>query len=281
MTAATAAPCRHAGSPPQALIDRVAGLIQSLGAESALMGRYGMTIEEFELALPAAIESMRGSASASNVDRRKFLAELLEAMVQRGLIDGVEKPKYGDDTVYRLRTRGRGDIAVIQKGCPDGAHSSSRWSVPDWATETYVWWLCSSLAQEPGVHVAKGVNRLRQRFISELPGALDGVIFHNQLCGSPNRLCPKATHAAAVGGCPTPPPCVYVMPDREASDGAWNWSGSRERAFPAILLAYFGISPAQAQDFIGHVGFRRGPSGTVRTTITSRFGPGRSTTYRS
>ncbi len=281
MSAETAAPCRHAGSPPQAVIDRVAGLIQNLGSEASLIRRYGMTVEEFESALPAAIESMRGSASASNSDRRQFLTELLDAMARGGFIDGLETPKYGDDTVYRLRTPASGDIAVIQKGCPDGAHSSLRWSIPDWATETYLWWLCSSLSHEPGLHVAKGVNRLRQRFFSDIPGTLDGVIFHNQLCGSPHRMCPKASHSATEHGCRTPPPCIYVMPDREPFKGTWNWPGSRKRAFPPILLTYFGISPDEAHDFIGHIGFRRGPNGAVRTTITSRFGPGRSTTYRS
>src|SRR4051794_265351 len=105
MSAEAAAPCRHAGSPPRAVIDRVAHLIQSLPSEYAILKRHGMTVEEFESALPAAIESMRGSSSASNSDRRQFLTEILEAMSQRGLIDGLDEPRYGDDTVYRLRTR--------------------------------------------------------------------------------------------------------------------------------------------------------------------------------
>jgi hypothetical protein len=281
MSADNAAPCRHAGAPPRAVIDQVSQLIRSLAAEEAILRHHGVTATEFTEALPAAIESMRGSASASNSDRRRFLTEIFEAMLKRDLLVGLDEPSYGDDTVYRLRTRDSGDIAVIQKGCPDGAHSSTRWTRPEWASETYLWWLCSSLNYEPGEHVAKGVNRLRQRFFSDLPGNLDGIIFHNALCGTPQRSCPKAALSVSINGRSTPPPCIYVMPDADQHDGDWNWQGSRHRAFPEILLALFGITPDKVPAYTGYVGFRRGPRTELRTTITARFGPTRATTHRS
>jgi hypothetical protein len=280
MDAEQAAPCRHAGAPPAAVVDSVARLIQGLASEDDLLRRHGVTADEYRQALSAAIESVRGSMSASVGERRQFLGDLFESMARDGYIDAVSKPTYGDDTVYRLSVADFGDIAIIQKGCPDGAHSSVRWSAPSWARETYLWWLCDSMRYEPGEHVAKGVNRLRQRFFGELPDTISGIVFHDHLCGTAQRVCPKAAHVYHVGGRALPPPCVYVMPDRAEGVNEWNWAGAQRRVFPAVLLRAFGVTDGQAQAFVGDVGFQR-RSGTTRTTISSRFGPGRATTYRS
>ncbi|MBF6150211.1 hypothetical protein [Nocardia nova] len=277
-----AAPCRHAGAPPAAIVDRISRLIAELPSNESVLRQYGLTVQEYQEALPAAIEGMRGSMSASVGGRRQFLGTLFEGLLAEGHIDRLEKPVYGDDTVYRLTIGGFGDVAVIQKGCPDGAHSSVRWSVPPWARETYLWWLCDSMRYEPGEHIAKGVNRLRKRFFSDLPGTLDGVIFHNHLCGHGQRECPKADRAATLGGITIPPPCIYVMPD--AQDGAqeWNWNGTQTRVFPTVLLGAFGIPTEQVPSYTGYVGFQR-RADALRTTITSRYGGVRTTThsYRS
>lgn len=278
MGAEEAAPCRHTGAPPQAVLDSVSKLIQNLGVEGELLGRYGLTSEEYRAALPAAIEGLRGSMSASVADRKEFLAGVFRSMLEGGFIHGLESPKYGRDTVYRLTIDGYGDIAVIQKGCPDGAHSSVTWSVPDWARETYLWWLCDSMRYEPGEHIAKGVNRLRQRFFDDYPDTVSGVIFHNHLCGSGRRRCPKIT--AAPGVIDAPPPCLYVMPDRQDDASQWNWDGNQKRFFPSVLLGAFGVVREQVPYFTGHIGFQR-RGGSLRTTITSRFGPGRASTFRS
>jgi len=201
-------------------------------------------------------------------------------MQERGQITGFEMPRYGDDTVYRLTVPHLGDVAIIQKGCPDGQHSSVNWSRPDWATEAYLWWLCSSMAYEPGVHVWKGINRLRQRFFSNAPDTIDGVIFENEICGTPSRPCPKSTNAIEIDGRTVPPPCLYVTPERADDIAQWNWNGSRQVLFPRALYAMFGIPLEQASAYTGHVGLqRRGAS--IRTTVSCHFGPGRSTNYRS
>jgi hypothetical protein len=53
--------------------------------------------------------------------------------------------------------------------------------------------------------VAKGVNRLRQRFFGDATDQLDGVIFHNELCGTPQRPCPKAERGIVISGKLVPP----------------------------------------------------------------------------
>ena len=255
-------------------------IVASLANDAAYLAAKGLTSEEYRQALPAAIEQLRGSQAASNANRRHFLITLFEEMRQRGLISKFDMPRYGDDTVYRVSVDGLGDVAIIQKGCPDGAHSSVRWAVPDWAVETYLWWLCSSLTYEPGEHISKGVNRLRQRFFSEATDALDGVIFQNELCGTANRPCPKIDLAISINGSMVPPPCIYIMPVHQKEGTEWNWDGERNSRFPSVLLATFNISEAAAAAYIGYVGFQK-RGGTMRSTIASPFGPGRSTIFRS
>lgn len=285
MAGDTSAPCRHPGAPPEEIIRLVVGAVKAVAADQAFLQRRGLTPEDFELALPAAIQRIRGSAAASNADRRTFLVSIFKDLVSRKLISRFDTPDYGDDTIYRLYITGVGSVAIIQKGCPDGAHSSLNWSRPAWADEAYLWWLCDSLQYEPGEHVTKGVNRLRNRFFShEYADALDGVIFANATCGTTSRPCPKIGRAIVLEGEKVPPPCIWIMPERRALQAAqpaeWNWSGERVRRFPALLLSAFGIDAEEASLYTGHVGFQSGPRGT-RTTIASRFGAGRSTTYRS
>ena len=274
-----AAPCRHAGAPPPAVVQRVQDLVQNLVAERDVLARYGLTAEEYRDALPAAIEAARGSMSAGNTDRRRFLVDILQALQDTGLVNGVTKPRYGDNTVYRLAVPEFGDIAIIQKGCPDGAHSSVRWSVPDWAREAYLWWLCDSLKAEPGEHVVKGIQRMRSRFFDSTDRTVDGVIFHNHLCGTPIRLCPKQDRAVQIGGKLVPPPCVYVTPDSDSHAASLNWEGRQQRIFPGILLSLFGIDDQTQPAYVGHVGFQRKVGG-IRTVISARFGVGNSTAYR-
>lgn len=276
-----ASPCRHVGSPPPAVVERAAEAIRSLATHPDVLARHGISASEFASAFPAAIESVRGSMSASNGERREFLASVLGHLLDCGLATNLSAPAYGDDTVYRLSVPGVGNVAVIQKGCPDGAHSSVRWSVPDWADETYLWWLCSSMKAHPGEHIAKGVNRLRQRFFSDAPGTVSGVIFQNEMCGSSQRPCPKQDRSATIGIQRVPAPCVYSMPDRDSAASSWNWTGDRDLKFPTILLGAFGIPPSEAAAFVGFVGFQRRDNGALRTTITTRFGAGRSSTFRS
>jgi hypothetical protein len=219
--------------------------------------------------------------SASNAGRRRFLSDLLGHLVDRGLATSLTVPVYGDDTVYRLDVPGIGAVAIIQKGCPDGAHSSVSWSVPDWAQETYLWWLCSSMKAHPGEHIAKGVNRLRQRFVSDKPDTLSGVIFQNELCGSSLRPCPRQSRSLLIETNRIPAPCIYTMPEQDRHASSWNWTGDRIVQFPAALLKAFEIPPSDIDAFVGFVGFQRRDNGVLRTTITTRYGAGRSSTYRS
>ena len=279
-----AALCRHVGAPSEAQIDRVEKVVREIGNDVQFLEGKGLLPDEFAAALPLVIEKMRGSASASTSDRKAFVDRILEFLRTSGKIASFDRPDYGDDTVYRVHLNDGRNVAIIQKGCPDGAHGSVRWTRPDWAIEAYLWWLCDGLAHEPGEHVAKGVNRLRSRFFDTgYDDAVDGVIFHNQLCGTPDRPCPKMSRAASIEGIRVPPPCVWVMPAREGLDDhartEWNWDGSRKRVFPSVLLSAFGIADHEVPMFVGDIGFQKAPRG-IRNRITSRAGPALVTQYK-
>jgi hypothetical protein len=280
MTTEEAAPCRHPGAPSTDVVIKVATIISDLAKDEKFLFSKGLTAAEYQHALPVAVQQMRGSHSAKNRGRREFLVGLFEEMKARGIIDDFLVPEYGKNTIYRLKTYAHGDIAIIQKGCPDGKHSSEAWEAPSWAAETYLWWLCPSLSAEPGEHIAKGVGRLRRHFFSDRPDALSGVIFHNELCGTSDRPCPKADRSIEIDGVSVPPPCIYVMPERDSEVSQWNWQGDTKRVFPAMLLSMFGIPAATSPAFIGFVGFqKRGVD--YRSTISIPFGPGRATIFRS
>ncbi|NEA46542.1 hypothetical protein [Streptomyces sp. SID10815] len=276
-----AAPCRHAEIPPASVVDSVVHLVESLGGHPELLAGYGLTQREFAWALPAAIEQIRGRRSAGVTPRRGFMTAMLQGLVDKGIASSFEVPPPRADTVYRLAVVGLGDVAIIQKGAPDGTQGSVKWKVPDWAREAYLWWVFDGMNRHPGSEVAKGVSRLRKVFFTEERRQLDGVIFHNELCGTASRLCPKREHSTDLGGLRVPPPCIYVMPDSDPQAASWNWDGSTQRMFPELLLGAFGIPPAQAPLFTGHVGFRGTGNASKRTVITSRFGQANATTYRS
>lgn len=281
-----ALPCAHAGAPPDTVVQRVVEVIHTLSSDTKYLERHGISRQEYIEAFPAAIERIRGSTAASNSDRRNFLIAILHALKDQKLVAAIETPKYGEDTVYRLELPGGNrSIAIIQKGCPDGAHSSTRWTVPVWASETYIWWCCSSLAREPGSHVSAGVNRLRQKFFSDNPSdveqeMIDGVVFYSELCGTPQRLCPKAQKAKFINGFNMPPPCLLTFPKRAKNVTSWNWDSNRNLIFPKLLFSLFDIPEEGLSDYLGHIGFQaRGKQ--IRTSISIQFGPGRSTIYRS
>ncbi|MBP1242149.1 hypothetical protein ABID92_000024 [Frigoribacterium sp. PvP120] len=276
-----AAPCRHEGAPAPYLVARTGDMLKSLSQHPEILAGYGLTVEEFHSAFPSAIEAVRGQMSASTSQRRDFLRKVLEHVVDTGLASVSVWPTYGQDTIYRLEVDDLGSVAIIQKGCPDGAHSSVSWEEPPWADETYLWWLCSSTSAHPGEHIVKGINRVRRRLLSDREGQLAGVIFHNELCGSPQRPCPKFGSAVIIDGVPVPPPCVYVMPERKPVEGDWNWNGRRNPKFPAVLARSFQIPKVEVDSFTGYVGFQSKASGDVRTRVTARFGLGLSSTYRS
>lgn len=278
---ANAAPCRHRGVPSEQVVEQILQLLSStLPADKNYLSSRGLTPEEYMQALPTAVERLRGRMAASNQQRRGFVQEFLELLVKLGIVERYQSPKYGDDTIYRLFVKGGRQIGLVQKGCPDGKHSSVAWARPSWAEELYLWWVCDSKNAEPGENIWKGINRIRGKV--SVPGAdqLDGVIFYSHSCGTADRPCPKMTHAIAHNGMMLPPPCIYIFPKWETGQTNLNWRGEVQRQFPSKIIRAFGISEADAPNFVGHVGFRMSGPTVTATEVTSRFGISKVTSAR-
>lgn len=275
---ANAAPCRHRGAPRPEVVEHVLKLLSSLAKDQGYLASHGLTGDEYSHALPLAVEKLRGRMAASNQERRDFVEEIVSVLVDLGVVLRYKKPTYGKDTVYRLFMSGGMQVGLIQKGCPDGKHSSVAWSRPDWADELYLWWVCDSKNLEPGEHVWKGVNRVRGKVSAAGEDQLDGLIFYNQLCGTPDRPCPKMEHAIERNGIKLPPPCIYVFPRWDHSQSLLNWRGETQRVFPRQLLSAFGIEDAHVANFTGHIGFRLSGGEVTRTEVTSRYGASKATT---
>lgn len=266
-----AAPCRH---PTERNVEQVARLIQSLlPLDGECLARYGLTPEEYSRAFPAAVERLRGSWAASQAERRHFLSGLLTHLVTTGAIESFTRPTYGEDTVYTCRLATGMRIAIIQKGCPDGKHSSINWARPSGIDEAYLWWVCSSARYNPGQHVWKGVKRLLAKVSEVGSDQLDGVVFFSSECGTPTRPCPRLRqYGAEVEGRRLPPPCIYVFPRWHPARSEQNWSGGTARTFPTALLKGFGVPEIEVPWFTGYVGFKRSGSGSWRTAISMQSG---------
>ncbi|MBK6734462.1 MAG: hypothetical protein IPG61_10290 [bacterium] len=198
MSAANGSPCRHCGAPPGEIIDHIVNLIHiSLSENDSVLNGFGLTRDEYVSALPAAIERIRGRLAASNQDRRQFAETFLAFLRERGAISNYSAPARTSDTVYRIELGQSRTIALIQKGYPDGAHSSANWHRPAWADELYLWWICNSLQQHPGDHVWRGASRIKKKLASNPDDHLDGVIF-SVPCGTPQRPCPRQQRAIGI-----------------------------------------------------------------------------------
>lgn len=278
---ANAAPCRHRGAAKPEIVEQLISLLSTtLALDVKYLESHGLSPEEYASALPTAIERLRGSMAASNQERRDFVAEVVKHLVDARVVLRYQKPRYGADTVYRLFLADGSQVGLIQKGCPDGRHSSVAWSRPEWANELYLWWVCSSKNLEPGEHVWKGVSRVRGKVSSPDSDQLDGLIFYNQLCGTPDRPCPKLEHAIERNGIKLPPPCIYVFPRWESDATTLNWHGEQSRSFPSQMLKAFGIAESQVINFTSFVGFRLAGGSVTTTEISNRFGPFKKTTTR-
>jgi hypothetical protein len=82
MNAKQAAPCRHAGVPPVAVVEKVAALIEALASDDAFLTSKGISPAEYRSAFPMALEAMRGSQSASNAGVSAYIV-LLALFIRR------------------------------------------------------------------------------------------------------------------------------------------------------------------------------------------------------
>jgi hypothetical protein len=261
------------------MVERVIRLFeQEIACDPDFLRKCGLSSEEYRSAYPVAVERIRGRISASDEPKRAFVDQILDEGVAKGVFRSARLEPSELTKVYRVELASGGTAAIIRKGCPDGNHTT-RWDRPGWADELYLWWLCpQSRVHEPGTSVWKGITRIRKKLASEPRNQLDGVIFFDPLCGTPERPCPKAAFGLTVDGVRCPPPCIYVIPHVAGSQGGrLNWRGERKVSFPSALLATFEVPEAQRGSYLGFVGYDVDGQNIKTIRITNNYGGGRTT----
>jgi hypothetical protein len=261
------------------MVERVIKLFeQEIARDPDILRKCGLSAEEYQSAYPVAVQRVRGRDSATDEPKRAFVDQILEEGITNGMFRTAKLEPWELTKVYRVELASGETAAIIRKGCPDGNHTT-RWDRPPWADELYLWWLCpQSRAHQPGTSVWKGITRIRKKVATEPRNQLDGVIFFDSLCGTPERPCPKTAFGLMLDGVRCPPPCVYVMPHvGDAPNGRLNWRGERKVLFPSALLALFGVPESQRASYLGFVGYDIDGQNIKTIRITNNYGGGRTT----
>lgn len=218
-------PCRHAEIRES--VDRVKGILQELPVLAPdLLSSRGVAPDDYPALLSAAVESLRGTASATTTDKSRFIRAVLDYAKSRDLIKGHTFTGAGARQDHRVELLDGTLVAVEAKGCPDG-NNMNIWDRPGWAQEFIVWSQCpESLVNQPGRGVWSGLGtRLLPKVAAERH-VVDAMIFFDGRCGSNERRCPKAYGVTGplrtnATGIPSqddkerswlPPPCIYLLP---------------------------------------------------------------------
>lgn len=221
--AADTLPCRH--QLPADKIQDVKHVLQNLPSIAPrLLEDLAIHPDDYEMLLRAAVESLRGTASASTRSKANFIGAVLEFGAQQKTFSGWESIGTKGRSDYRVELPDGTTVCIEAKGCPDG-NNTTIWDRPGWADEFIVWCLCpESLAHPPGNGVWSGIaTRLLPKIAVEKE-VVDAMIFWDGRCGSRLRPCPKQYGVVGLRGKATsipsqpgtndwvPPPCIYLLP---------------------------------------------------------------------
>jgi hypothetical protein len=231
-----------------------------------LLEQSDISPDEWVPLLRAAVESMRGTSSATGTDKRRFIDAVLRYCAQRGLIDSWGFIGSSGRQDYRVTLPDGTDVAIEAKGCPDG-NNTNIWDRPSWADEFIVWSLCpESLAHNPGHGVWSGVAiRLLPKVAAERK-VVDAFVYWDARCGTKLRRCSKdfgvygdlrkqATDIDSQAGKSqwVPPPCIYLFP-KNAPTVPHNLKPAvhtiQSSRFARMLLEAFNVPQDAMKDYV-------------------------------
>ncbi len=266
-------PCRHTIDAKS--VDRLIRLLDNLPSKAPdLIEESGLPADKdtYDVLFSAAIESIRGTHSASTAEKSEFATAVLDYMKAKRHIRKWEFVGSGGRQDYRVDLNDGRVVAIEAKGCPDG-NNMNIWERPAWADEFVVWSQCpNSLAKHPGLGTWSGVTiRLLPKSIVD-PVRVDSMVFWDGRCGSDLRRCPKAYGVEGLRSKATeipgqrdgsgshrdwlPPPCIYMFP-RTVPNAPGNphpphhtW---RTHGFADALLTAFNVPDEEKDDYVHNI----------------------------
>jgi len=211
---------------------QIEAFAEALKEQAPNIGGHGLSEQEFWDAgiLRAAIEKLRGTQAASMVEKRAFMAGVLQHLQELGEISRWTFTGAGERHDYQIDMPS-GRISIVEtKGCLDG-NNTNIFERPPQADEFIIWSLCQNPGSDPrhnawsGLHTRLGAEIIHRRT------KVDGVVIWDMVCGTRGRPCPKlardANRATTIrvqegpldeflGRGPiertVPPPCIYLFP---------------------------------------------------------------------
>lgn len=249
---------------------------ETLKTEAHKLDGYGLSEEEFYNSglFRGSIERIRGQFSATMGEKRNFVKQILNYMVDKGFISEWESAGGENRHDYSVQLKS-GKIAIIElKGCLDG-NNTNIFERPPHAEEFIIWSVCTNTGADPRANAWSGIHtRLSAEIISRKE-LVDGVMIWDMVCGTLGRPCPKlkddSARATKVGQFTLPPPCIYLMPSTIPSPRN-NPKPKPQKIENVEILKAFHDCFGGREDEINFVEFEVEHQGseTMRKTIISR-----------
>lgn len=250
-----------------------------LKTASHTLGAHGLSEKDFYQSgvLEGAIQRIRGQLSATMLEKRDFVARVLEYMQDQGLISEWVSAGGANCHDYGVKMKD-GRVAVIEaKGCLDG-NNTTIFERPTHAQEFYIWSICTNAAADPRHNLWSGIHTRLSAEIIENQKQVDGLIVWDWLCGTIARPCPKLIRGpgdrlTTVGPYKLTPPCIYLFPKTVPSVRN-NPNPEPHKLADLSFLNALNQCFGGYFDEINHVRFKVAHSGseTVRTTSIERKG---------
>ncbi|WP_408595017.1 hypothetical protein ACIPCF_17740 (plasmid) [Paracoccus marcusii] len=258
-----------------ALRKQIEQFAEVLKTRAHTLGEHGLDEKSFyESALfRGAIESIRGTFSATMRPKREFVQHVLNHMQDGDFISDWDFTEDSNRNDYRV-TMPSGKVAVIDlKGALDG-NNTNIFERPADADEFILWSVSTNEGGDPRRNAWSGIHtRLSAEMVTRRQ-RVDGAIIWDMLCACSSRPCPKvraepeAPRLTAVGPFSVPPPCIYMFP--AILPGADNPHTSGQPVTNIELLDAFHRCFQGRDAEVNFVGFNveiRGEETLRRTTV--------------
>ena len=229
---------------------RIDAYVEALKEAAPGIGSHGLGPDEFWSSgiFHGAIEQIRGTQAASMVEKRSFVARVLDYLQGAGLVRSWSYEGAGERHDYQL-TLPDGRISVVEtKGCLDG-NNTNIFERPPQADEFIIWSLCQNPGSDPDHNAWSGIHtRLSAEIISR-GQRVDGLVIWDMVCGTVGRPCPKlAANPNRVTqiseGRSVPPPCLYLfprtIPDARNNPSPVCWTLSEVHLLQSMSNAFHG-----------------------------------------